>query len=91
MVWKVEFSEVADKDIAKLDKPVRRRILNWLDERLTECDNPRLWGKPLAGSHSEKWRYRIGDFRVLCLLKDNIVTVEVVSIGHRKEVYTHRL
>lgn len=88
MVWTIKFSEVADKDIAKLDKPIKKRILNWLDERLSNCDNPRLWGsKPLTGSHGEKWRYRIGDYRVLCLIRDNVVTVEVVSIGHGRDVY----
>jgi mRNA interferase RelE/StbE len=87
MTWKIEFSEVADKDLAKFDKPIRKRILTWLDERLTDCENPRLWGKSLTGSHGDKWRYRIGDYRVLCLIKDNVVTVEVVSIGHRKNVY----
>jgi mRNA interferase RelE/StbE len=87
MTWKIEFSDIADKEIAKLDKPVRKRILNWLDERLTDCDNPRLWGKSLIGLHNEKWRYRVGDYRILCLIKDNIVTITVVSIAHRKEVY----
>ncbi len=87
MAWIVEFSEAADKDISQLDKPIQKRILTWLDKRLTNCENPRLWGKSLTGSHGEKWRYRIGDYRVLSIIKDNIVTIEVVSIGHRKEVY----
>ena len=87
MAWKVEFSEAADKDISQLDKPMQKRILTWLDKRLTNCTNPRLWGKQLTGCHGEKWRYRIGDYRVLSIIKDNIVTIEVVSIGHRKEVY----
>lgn len=87
MVWIVKFSDNADNDISKLDKPIQKRILVWLDKRLTNCENPRLWGKALTGSHNEKWRYRVGDYRVLCLIRDNVVTVEVVSIGHRKDVY----
>jgi mRNA interferase RelE/StbE len=87
MAWIVKFSENADKDISKLDKPIQKKIISWLDTRLTNCENPRLWGKPLTGSQSEKWRYRIGDYRVLSIIKDNIITVEVVSIGHRKEIY----
>ena len=51
------------------------------------CENPRLWGKSLTGSLNEKWRYRVGDYRILCVIKDHIVTIEVVSIGHRKDIY----
>ena len=87
MVWQVEFSDVVDRQLSKLDKNIRHRIINWLEHRLSGCSNPRLWGKALSGSENEKWRYRIGDYRVLCLIKDHIVTVEVVKIGHRKEVY----
>jgi mRNA interferase RelE/StbE len=87
MTWKIEFTDVADKEFAKLDKPIQKRILTWLDERITNCNNPRLWGKSLTGMHGEKWRYRIGDYRILCLIKDSIVTVMVVDIGHRKDIY----
>ncbi|MEN9487908.1 MAG: hypothetical protein RL494_173 [Bacteroidota bacterium] len=87
MTWLVKFADTADVDFAKLDKSIQKRIIKYLDERLTNCENPRLWGKPLTGSHGEKWRYRVGDYRILCVIKDKIITVEVVSIGHRKEVY----
>lgn len=87
MTWIVKFADTADAAFAKLDKSIQKRIIKYLDERLTNCENPRLWGKALTGSHGEKWRYRVGDYRILCLIKDNIVTVEVVSIGHRKEIY----
>lgn len=62
-------------------------LLNWVEQRLVSCENPRLWGKSLTGSLNEKWRYRVGDYRILCVIKDHIVTIEVVSIGHRKEIY----
>ena len=87
MVWLVRFADTADVQFAKLDKSIQKRIIKYLDERLTNCENPRLWGKQLTGSHGEKWRYRVGDYRILCVIKDSIVTIEVVSIGHRKEVY----
>lgn len=87
MVWRVEFSDIVDKQLSKLDKNIRHRIISWLEERLSGCNNPRLWGKALSGSQGEKWRYRVGDYRILCLIKDQVVTVEVVKIGHRKEVY----
>lgn len=87
MAWIVKFTDVADNNLSKLDKPIQKRILTWLDSRLTNCENPRLWGKALTGSHNEKWRYRIGDYRVLCVIRDHIITVEIVSIGHRKDIY----
>lgn len=88
LVWKIELSETAKKDLKKLDKHVSMKIMRWLDERILSGVNPRLWGKQLKGTTlGDMWRYRIGDYRVLCLIKDNIVIVEVISIGHRKEVY----
>ena len=86
--WKIEFSESAKKDLKKLDNQVSKKVLKWLESRILSGVDPCLWGKQLQGSvFGEMWRYRVGDYRVLCLIKDNIVTIEVVSIGHRKEVY----
>ncbi|WP_222593271.1 type II toxin-antitoxin system RelE family toxin [Aquella oligotrophica] len=88
LAWKIDFSESALKQLKSLDKPITRRIIKWLEDRVLSGVNPRLWGKQLKGDAlSEYWRYRVGDYRVLCIIKDNIVTVEVVSIGHRKEIY----
>jgi mRNA interferase RelE/StbE len=50
MVWQVEFSDVVDKQLAKLDNNIRHRIISWLDQLLSGCSNPRLWGKALSGS-----------------------------------------
>lgn len=77
----------ARKQLKKLDKQIANTLLNWVEQRLVSCENPRLWGKSLTGSLNEKWRYRVGDYRILCVIKDHIVTIEVVSIGHRKEIY----
>jgi mRNA interferase RelE/StbE len=88
LIWKIEFSETAKKNLKSLDKPVRNRILKWLEDRVLSGVNPRLWGKQLkGGKHKDIWRYRIGDYRILCMIEDNIVTVHVVVIGHRKEIY----
>lgn len=87
LVYKVEYSQEARIQLKKLDRQIANTLLNWIEERLVNCENPRLWGKSLTGSHNEKWRYRVGDYRILCLIKDNIVTIEMLSIGHRKEVY----
>jgi len=88
LVWAIELSESAKKDLKKFDKPVSKRIIKWLEERVLSGVDPRLWGKQLKGDvFGDMWRYRVGDYRILCIIKDNIVTIKVVSIGHRKEVY----
>lgn len=88
LAWKIKFSESAKKDLQKLDKPISKRIIKWLEERILSGVDPRLWGNQLKGNElGDMWRYRVGDYRILCLIKDNIVTIEVVSIGHRREIY----
>ena len=88
LVWKIEVSESAKKELKKIDKSVSKKIIKWLQERISSGVNPRLWGIQLKGDElGDMWRYRVGDYRILCLIKDNIVTIEVISIGHRKEVY----
>lgn len=87
LVYKVEYSQEARKQLKKLDRQILIKIKEWIEDRLVESENPRLWGKALTSSHGEKWRYRIGDYRILCLIKDEIVTIEVVKLGHRKDIY----
>ncbi len=90
MAWTVDISDVAERQLKKLDAPIQKRILDWLDERLEGCKNPRHFGEPLKGDHAGFWRYRIGDFRVLCEIQDEKIIVLVLAIGHRREVYKRR-
>lgn len=86
MSWRVEYTKSARRDLKKLDRQVQRRVLDWMAEHIAGCDNPRYTGKRLVGNLSG-WRYRVGDYRVVCRLKDDVVTVDVVHVGHRREVY----
>lgn len=85
--YKILYTEHALKQLRKLDKPISKKILTWLDERLAHNTNPRLWGEGLKGNLGEFWRYRIGDFRVICQIKDNELIILVVQIGHRRNIY----
>ena len=85
MVWTIEFAATAENELSKLDKPAAKRILKFLKERV--ATDPRSSGKALRGDHAGLWRYRIGDYRVICEIRDETVSVLVVRIGHRKEVY----
>jgi mRNA interferase RelE/StbE len=87
MAWKVDLSPTALKQLGKLDKSVSRRILNFLRERVEKLDDPRQIGQRLQGTLSEFWKYRVGDYRLICSLEDDRFVVLVLRIGHRREVY----
>lgn len=87
MGWTVKFSEEAKRDLKKLDKPVQKRITSFLLERLQNTDNPRAVGKALKGNLSGLWRYRVGDFRLLCRIEDDELIILVIEVGHRKSIY----
>jgi mRNA interferase RelE/StbE len=85
--WKIEFDKKAEEDLLKFDKPARNRILKFIDERLIKRENPRNLGAPLKGELSGLWKYRIGDYRLVCQLEDKTVTILIVAVGHRRKIY----
>lgn len=88
MAWQIEVSETAEKQLAKLDKPVAKRLLSFLRERLASLDDPRSIGQALRGSElGEFWKYRVGDWRLVCQIKDAKILITVVRLGNRREVY----
>lgn len=87
MAWKIEITKSATKQMQKLDKAIQRRIVSFLREKLEKTNNPRSYGKALQGEKISLWRYRVDDYRLICKINDDIVTVLVLAVGHRKEVY----
>ena len=88
MAWQIELSETAEKQLAKLDKPVAKRLLSFMRERLASLDDPRSIGQALRGSElGEFWKYRVGDWRLICQIKDAKILITVVRLGNRREVY----
>jgi mRNA interferase RelE/StbE len=85
--WRVEISRTAEKQIQKLDRTAQASIIRFLRERVQVADNPRELGKPLHGDKGGLWRYRVGDYRLICDIQDERITVLVVRVGHRKDVY----
>ena len=83
--WTISFSKGAEKQLYKLDKPVQDRILRYLHQRVIH--NARGLGKPLVAEKTGFWRYRVGDYRVVAELREKELIVEVIRVGHRKEVY----
>ena len=85
--WKIAITSGAEKQISKLDQGAQHAILRFLRERLQAAENPRQLGKPLQGEKGGLWRYRVGDYRLICDIQDEKITVLVVRVGHRKDVY----
>ena len=89
MAWKIEFDRGARRELEKLGKTVSDRILRFLHERIETLDDPRRVGERLQGTLREFWKYRVGDYRLICSLKDDRMVVVVVRVGHRRDSY-HR-
>lgn len=87
MSWDYKISERALKQLKKLDKSAAAQIIRYLDERIPGAEDPRQWGKQLKGELNNVWRYRSGDYRILCQLQDQVFIVLVLELGHRKNVY----
>jgi mRNA interferase RelE/StbE len=87
MAWKIEFERAAQKELERLDRPVAQRVMKFLYQRVGKLDDPRRIGERLQGTLSEFWKYRVGDYRLICSLEDDRLVVLVLRIGHRREVY----
>ena len=88
MVWTIEFDERAEKQLSHIGNTDALRIRKFLRERIQGTEDPRRTGKALVGTTFKNlWRYRVGDYRILCNLQDNRLVVLVIEIGHRREVY----
>lgn len=87
MAWTIEYDEAALRDLRKLDRQVQREILDFMDKRIGQADDPRSFGKPLRHSKFGLWRYRLRDYRIICQLQQSKLVVLVVAIGHRSKVY----
>jgi mRNA interferase RelE/StbE len=88
LVWQINVSDTAEKQLAKLDRPVAQRIRSFLRERVAALDDPRSIGEALKGSElGEFWKYRVGDWRLICEIRDKQILITVLSLGNRREVY----
>jgi mRNA interferase RelE/StbE len=87
MAWTVKILPSAQKELKRLDRQISVRILNYLTQRIEAGEDPRRFGKALTSNLDGLWRYRIGDYRVICEIKDEVLTVLVVRVGHRSAVY----
>jgi len=88
MRWTIQYAAAVRKDVRKLDPQMRARIREFLEQRVADLENPRSIGEALRGDELGRfWKYRVGDYRVICAIEDAVLTVLVVRIGNRREVY----
>lgn len=87
MKYRVEVTPRFEKEFRKLDRYTQRMIKAWIDKNLMDCTDPRQHGKGLTANRSGQWRYRIGDYRMICEIKDDKLVILALTIGHRREIY----
>ena len=87
MAWAIEFDPAAQRELNKLDAAISRRILKFLLERVAKLDDPRRIGERLQGKFHHLWKYRVGDYRILCSFKQEVLVVLVLKLAIAGEVY----
>lgn len=87
MTYRVEYTSAALKQLKKMDRFDARLIVSWIDKNLEGCEDPRVYGKGLTANHAGEWRYRVGSYRILCVIQDDRLVIEVFSVGHRSTIY----
>ncbi len=87
MKYNVEYTAGAIKNLKKLDRHTQALIIGWIEKNLINCENPRQHGKSLTANRSGQWRYRVGDYRLICEIEDDKIVILILSIGHRREIY----
>lgn len=86
MVWTLEVSDQARKQLRKIDIRQADRITRAMTD-VAQLDDPRQRGHALVGDYAGHWRYRIGDYRVIAKIEDGRLVIVVIAVGHRREVY----
>ncbi len=87
MSYRFETTSGFDRAFKKLDRYTQRMLKAWIDKNIIGCENPRLHGKALTANHSGRWRYRIGDYRLICIIEDDKLIITALTVGHRREIY----
>jgi len=85
--YQVRLETRAQKNLKKMDPNDAMIIMAWIKKNLVNCEDPYAYGKPLKGNLKEKWRYRIGDYRLICNINDKKIVILVLEAGHRREIY----
>ncbi|AQQ55487.1 type II toxin-antitoxin system RelE family toxin [Planococcus lenghuensis] len=86
-MYAVRFSDVALKKLKKMDRYQASLLIGWIEKNLQDSSNPRTLGKAVVANHKGKWRYHVGDYRILALIEDEKILITIIDVGHRKDIY----
>lgn len=89
MAWRIEVSDTAKKQLAKIDHKAQQDIRRFLRDRIATDEEPMRFGEPLRKNLSGLWKYRVGAYRLICDIQGERLIVLVVRVGHRREVYSN--
>ena len=87
MIYQIVTTDKFDKSFKKLDKQTQKIIKAWIEKNLVGCENPRIHGKGLTANKSGQWRYRVGDYRILAEIRESVLVLVHVEVGHRSRIY----
>jgi mRNA interferase RelE/StbE len=87
LAWKIQFDPRALKELEKLDGSAQQRILKFLNQQISPAKDPRAKGKALAGEFAGLWRYRVGEYRLICDIRDKLLIILILRVAHRKDIY----
>ena len=87
MAWRIEITDTAKKQLSKLDRQVQIEILRYLRERIATEEDPRRFGAPLRRERAGRWKYRVGNYRLICEIQEEKILVLVLMVGHRSKIY----
>ena len=87
MSYRVETTARFDREFKKLDRYTQKMVKAWIEKNLVDCRDPRIHGKGLTANRSGQWRYRIGDYRLICTIEDDKLVILALTIGHRSDIY----
>lgn len=89
MAWEIKYTDIAEDDLKSIGQSAARQITNYLNERIATELDPRRFGRGLKGNLAGYWRYRVGDYRIICEILDQEIVVLVLRAGHRRNIYGH--
>ena len=90
MTYSLETTDRFDREFRKLDRYTQKMIRSWIGKHLFNCSDPRIYGKALTSDKRGLWRYRIGDYRLICMMQDRKLVILMLAVGHRSIVYKTR-
>ena len=88
-MYRVQTTSRFDREFKKLDRNTQRMIKGWISKNLENSEDPRAHGKGLSSNRRGQWRYRIGDYRLICVINDEELVILALTVGHRRDVYDY--